>query len=381
MLGRGLQSLIPPSDEGDNKPQEGGADGITPPQEPRKTEESGGAPPIPEDNFEPRQQEEGLSKEEGPKENEPPKEPENLVPSESARMEEAHPEPPSQKPEEKPKPSHPKFPDAIFHIEVDKIKPNPDQPRRNFDETGLKELAASIREFGLLQPVVVTKKEREVPTGTVVEYELISGERRLMACKILGLERIPAIIRNVGLERERLEMAVIENIQREDLNPIEMARAMARLQDEFRLTQREIAVRLGKSREVIANTTRLLDLPVEIQKALEEGKISESHGRLLLTVEDPALQQKLFRDLVEHGLSTRELKNKVRIEKPKMAEEKPKELSPELKMLQEKLSSELGAPVKIQQEGASGKITINFYSEEELKHIIDKLGGEEETGF
>lgn len=269
--------------------------------------------------------------------------------------------------------------DSVFHIEVDKIKPNPDQPRKAFDNEGIRDLASSIREFGLLQPIVVSKVEKEVPTGTEVEYILVSGERRLMASKLLGLERIPAIIRNVSLHQERLELAIIENIQREQLNAIETARAMARLQDEFRLTQREIAVRLGKSRETIANTVRLLDLPPHIQKAIEEGRISESHGRLLLTVEEPSLQQKLFDELVGKGLTTRELRQKVDAAKPLHKEPREtRELPPELKMFQERLSSDLGAPVQIRQEGESGKILINFYSEEELRNILRRLGGEEQ---
>src|SRR3989338_8615740 len=145
----------------------------------------------------------------------------------------------------------PKAPDPIFHIEADKIKPNPFQPRRDFDEESLKELGSSIREFGILHPIVVTKHEIETDHGTDVEYHLISGERRWRASKMVGLERIPAIIRAMPSERERLEMAIIENIQREDLNPIETARAYAKLQDQFGLTQREVAVRVGKSREVV----------------------------------------------------------------------------------------------------------------------------------
>lgn len=268
-------------------------------------------------------------------------------------------------------------PEAIFHIEVEKIKPNPDQPRREFSEEGIRELAISIREFGLLQPIIVRKIQREVPTGTEVEYELISGERRLMAAKMLGMELIPAIIRKVDAGRERLEMAIIENLQREDLNPVEVARALTRLQEEFRMTQREIAARLGKSREAVANTMRLLDLPPYILEALEKNQITESHGRLLLTIDDPALREKLFRDLMERRLTTRELKNRVRAVKPSAKEEKEIALPPELKMLQEKLSAELGAPVEIRRYGKSGRITINFYSEEELKNIIDRLASEE----
>ncbi len=266
---------------------------------------------------------------------------------------------------------------AIFHIEVDRIVSNPDQPRRTFDENALKELAASIREFGLLQPIVVSKVEREIPTGTEVYYQLIAGERRLMAARMLGLERVPAIVRNLTYSRESLELAVIENIQRENLNAIELARAYSRLQDEFRLTQREIASRLGKSREVVANTVRLLDLPTEIQEALEKNHISESHGRLLLTIDDQSLQHKLFLDLLENRLTTRELRSKARLAEPKevaVKEALQDSLSPELKFLQDRLSSELGAPVSIHQSGSSGRITINFYSEEELQQILNRLG-------
>lgn len=269
-----------------------------------------------------------------------------------------------------------KMPEAIFQIETEKIHPNPDQPRRVFDEEQIKELAASIREFGLLQPIVVSKVEREVPTGTEVEYELISGERRLLAAKMLDLPRIPAIVRNLSYDRERLELAVIENLQRENLNPIEMARAFARLQDEFRLTQREIASRLGKSREAIANTVRLLDLSPEIQESLQAGEISESHGRLLLTIDDPALQKRLFRDLLDNRLTTRELKNRATKAQPEHASRATGGISPELKSLEERLSSELGAPVSIKQHGESGRITINFYSPEELKGILERLGGD-----
>lgn len=269
--------------------------------------------------------------------------------------------------------------DAIFHIEVEKIKPNPHQPRRDFNEENLRELADSIREFGILQPLVVSKIEKETETGTDVEYQLIAGERRLMAVKLLGLERVPVVIRKVDDESEKLELSIIENLQRQNLNPVETARALARLQDEFRLTQREIATRLGKSRETVANTLRLLDLPSHIQEALAKGQISESHGRLLLAVGDQSAQESLFKDLVDRHLTTRELKARVGITKSPKSQGTPvpPALSPELKMLQEKLSAELGAPVKIEAHGESGKITITFYSGEELKNIIEKLGGED----
>jgi ParB family chromosome partitioning protein len=268
---------------------------------------------------------------------------------------------------------------AIFQIEVAKIKPNPHQPRRDFNDEALKELADSIREFGILQPLVVRKIEMEVPTGTKVEYELIAGERRLLAAKLLGLPRVPAIIRRVEHLRERLEMAIIENLQREDLNPIEVARGFAKLQDEFRMTQREIASRIGKSRETVANTVRLLDLPSDIQEAIAKGELSESHGRLLLALTEPQAQRQLFEDIRRNNLTTREVKRRVYAAKGRGAKEHAESaLRPELAALEEKLKSVLGAPVRIEQKGdlPAGKISIAFYSEEELKNIVERLGGE-----
>ncbi len=259
---------------------------------------------------------------------------------------------------------------AVFQIEVHKIKPNPHQPRKDFSDESLRELAASISEVGILQPLVVTKVDKETPTGTDVEYILIAGERRLMAAKILGLERVPAIVRRVDFERERLEMAIVENLQRENLNPIETARAFSRLQDEFNLTQREIATRLGKSRETVANAVRLLDLPAYIQDALAKSLITETHGRLLLAVTDPSIQKKLFDDIVERKMTTRELKDRV---KPPKAGVVGDNLSPELVLLERELASKLGAPVKIEKHGETGKITIRYYSDEELNSILERL--------
>jgi ParB family chromosome partitioning protein len=265
---------------------------------------------------------------------------------------------------------------SVFHIETDKISPNPNQPRRHFDETALKDLAYSIREFGVLQPLVVTKKGRETPNGIEVEYELIAGERRLLAAKLLGLKTVPAIIRNVSLEREKLELAVIENIQRENLNAIETARAFERLRDEFKMTQREIAAKLGKSREVVANTVRLLDLPGYAQEALEKGQLSESNARFLLSVDDQEARKKLFDDIIQHGLTTRDVKDRVATFGRKRG--RPRKdaniVSPELRAIQDELSSELGAPVEIEKKTEGGKITITFYSEEELENILRKIG-------
>lgn len=269
----------------------------------------------------------------------------------------------------------------VFLIEVDKIKPNPHQPRRNFDEGALRELASSIGAFGILQPIVVTKIEKETEAGTQVEYQLIAGERRWLAAKIVGLERIPATIRSIDLEKERLELAIIENVQRENLDPIESARAYAKLQDQFGLTQREIASRIGKSREVIANSVRLLSLPQQMQDAISKGMISESQGRLLLMVTDLARQQTLFEEILKNSMSVRDLKariQKIRGDIPSTAPAEAAALEstaadPEAAMAQKELEEFLGAKVKVERAGASGKITITFYSPEEMQGIVNKL--------
>lgn len=269
----------------------------------------------------------------------------------------------------------------VFLIETERITPNPHQPRRDFDEEALKELAASIREVGIIQPLVVTKVEEEFETGTQVKYELIAGERRWRAAQIVGLERVPAIIRSVSLDRDRLELAIIENVQRADLNPIESARAFAKLQDQFNLTQREIAARLGKSREAIANAVRLLNLPTKIQDAIANRTISESQARLLLTVDDLARQQLFFDDLLKNNLSVRELKSRIqKVKSGEIAVESPPTdiksepaPSPELLSIQKTLEERLGTKVKLETLGDTGKITITFYSPEELRGIVNKL--------
>lgn len=272
----------------------------------------------------------------------------------------------------------------VFLIETDKITPNPFQPRRDFDEEQLKELASSIREFGVLQPIVVTKVEKETETGTEVHYELIAGERRLLATRMLGHERIPAVIRRVDMERERLELAIIENVQRANLSPIEAARAYARLSDEFNLTQREIAVKIGKSREVIANTLRLLNLPTSIQEAVGKAIVSESQARLLLSLESPAQQEALFQDLMKQNMTVRELRTKVlAIKFPPPTAVIPEEEAPpppppappdpELDPLYRALEEFLGARIKVTQMGENGELAISFYSKDELRTILEKM--------
>lgn len=274
--------------------------------------------------------------------------------------------------------------EAIFLIEVEHIKSNPFQPRKHFDEESLRELAASIREFGIIQPIVVSKIEKETDSGTSVEYQLIAGERRLMASKLVGLERIPAIIRKISSKSEQLEVAVIENLQRADLNPIEMARSYAKLQDEFGLTQREIASRLGKSREVIANALRLLNLPTEIQDAVSNGQINESQGRLLLVIEDLVEQKKVFEEIINNNLSVRELRSRLRRGSlpnslAEKQENKFESVDPEILNFQEQLMELLGAEVKIEKTDKNGKIIITFYSPEEIRGIINKLNQKQDS--
>ncbi len=268
----------------------------------------------------------------------------------------------------------PKMEGPIFHIETSQIEPNPHQPRKVFDEAALRELASSIAEFGLLQPLVVTKVQKLTDSGAEVKYQLIAGERRLLASKMLGLERVPAIVRSPGEEREKLELAIIENLQRANLNSIETARAYAKLQDHFGLTQREIAVRLGKSREVIGNGIRLLSLPTYIQDALGRSQISESQARLLLAIGDSIQQQKLFDDIIRNNLSVRDLKNRIsRLKSGEPIEVVSRVADPEVRALEDRLQQFLGTKVKLQKQGAGGKITIDFYSQEELQGILDKL--------
>ena len=273
--------------------------------------------------------------------------------------------------------------DAIFYIETEKIKPNPHQPRRDFNEESLKELANSIREHGILQPLIVSKIEKETEFGTEVNYQLIAGERRLRAAQIAGLERVPVIIKNIVKDAEHLEMAIVENLQRADLNSIETARAYAKLQDVFGLTQREVAQRLGKSRETIANTLRLLNLPTEIQEAVAKNQINESQARLLLMIEEPIQQQNLFNEIISNNLSVRELRQRIRKTSPVIAsasEAISSIVNPEILNFQEQLTELLGAKVKIKPfgnaQGKGGEIIIDFYSAEEIEGIIKKLSPE-----
>ncbi len=266
----------------------------------------------------------------------------------------------------------------VFYIETEKVSTNPYQPRRHFDESTLADLASSIREVGIIQPLIVSKRERQTETGADVEYQLIAGERRLRAARMAGLSQVPVIVRNIPVAKEGLEIAIIENLQREDLNPIDAARSFARLQDEFGLAQREIAARIGRSRETISNAVRLLSLPSYIQDAVEQGGINESQARLLLGVEDIARQKKLFDSLASGGMSVRRLRDAIRNHQraAKSAPENNRAKDPHIALAEERLQEFFGAPVNVRQTTQGGRVVISFYSDEELQGLLERLGGD-----
>lgn len=269
----------------------------------------------------------------------------------------------------------PKQKEHVFLIPVDRIQPNQYQPRTEFDEAALKGLAESIRQYGILQPLVVTRVERETAAGTQADYELIAGERRYRAACLLGLPEVPVIIRREEPAKVRLEMALVENIQRQDLNAIERALAYKRLIDEFKIDQKEIALRIGKSREAVANTIRILALPEDMQQAVATGAITEGHTRPLLMLSDRTSEQrKLFDDIVERHISVREaegISRRIAHERARKIEGLP---SVETRALEAKLEEVLGTRVVIAQEARGrGKISIDFFSDEELYGITAKL--------
>lgn len=270
----------------------------------------------------------------------------------------------------------PKRNDSIFWIEVEKIESNPYQPRREFNEDALRGLAGSIREHGVLQPILVTKRELETPRGIEVKYQLIAGERRWRAARLAGLTQIPAVIRR-GMpdDRIKLELALIENVQREDLNAIERARAFKKLIDEFHLVQKDIADRIGKSREMVANTLRLLALPQNIQQAVLAGDVTEGHARAILMVgDDTQKQMEVFNDVLLDRLNVREAESRARQVSGKVLTPRSRvHVDPETREWQKKLQEKFGTKVLVQKKGERGKIVVEFYSDEELRGILDKL--------
>lgn len=269
--------------------------------------------------------------------------------------------------------------DAVFWIEADKISPNPYQPRREFDQSALRSLAESISMYGVLQPLVVTRKEVfNEAGGMTVEYELISGERRLRASKLAGLSQVPALIRSGEQSaREKLEIAIIENLQREDINAVERARAFNRLVKEFGLKQSQVADKVGKSREYVANTLRILSLPDDMLTALEEGKISEGHTRpLLMLAEKPDEQQVLFKEIIAKKLTVRESESLARRAATERIRNKERYLDPAIIEMEKGFTESLGTRVRIEKGKEGGTVTIDFFSPEDLRAILDRLNGQ-----
>ncbi len=265
--------------------------------------------------------------------------------------------------------------DSIFWIEVDRIVPNPYQPRKTFDEAALASLAESIRQYGILQPLTVTRKETERPgEGISVSYELIAGERRLRASKLAGLSLVPVVIRTAeDSDQMKLELAIIENLQREDINALDRAKAFKQLVDLFGLQHKEIGARVGKSREYVTNTLRILALPELMQHALEIGEINEGHTRPLLMLADrPEEQMTLYKEIVARRLTVRDaeaLARRVAIDKVRHKAL----VSPDLMSLEKQLSERLGTRVRIEKKDTGGKLHIDFFSPEDLTNLCIAL--------
>lgn len=253
--------------------------------------------------------------------------------------------------------------DEVIKIPVDNIVPNPSQPRYYFDENNLKDLSESIKEHGIIQPIIVTKISEN-------KFELIAGERRLQASKLIGMREIPAVVR-IATPQQKLELALVENIQRHDLNAIEEAKAYKKLQNEFNLSQEDVAKKTGKNRSTVANTMRLLDLPIEIQRGIIEGKITSGHARAILGLDNTEKQRALFALILKNDLTVRATENKVRevtvhTHKRKIAENK----DPRIQEIEDKAQQKLGTKVKISKSGPTGKIFIDFFSDEEFDKIV-----------
>ena len=256
---------------------------------------------------------------------------------------------------------------AISEIEVSRIEPNPDQPRRTFDEATLEELASSIRELGVVQPLTL----RAVENG---RYQIIAGERRWRAARKAGLVSVPAYVRTVS-DSEMTEMALIENIQREDLNAIEVALGFRKLIDTYNLTQERLSERLGKNRATIANHLRLLRLPAQIQLGLRDRKIDMGHARAILAVDDPKQQLKIYNRVIKEGLSVRAVEEIARKLSEENGEENPKKSgaskSEDLKLLEKNFTDYFSVPVKVARtSNGKGSLTFKFANDDELHRLV-----------
>lgn len=254
--------------------------------------------------------------------------------------------------------------DKIWHIPVSEIVPNAEQPRKEFAHSELEELVASIKQHGVLQPILVTEREDG-------GYELIAGERRLRATTIAGLSTIPAIVKS-ATRQEKLEIALIENIQRQNLNPIEEAFAYQRLLEEFNLTQEDVAERVGKSRPSVANAVRLLSLPEPIQKALSDKRLSVGKAKALLSLKSADDQLRVFQEMIGERASVRDVERAV-AKNGAVSRKGSLRRDPNIIAQEQMLEDRLGSPVRISQRGEKGTITISYYSREELRRLMSEL--------
>jgi len=257
--------------------------------------------------------------------------------------------------------------EAIAKIPLEQIEKNPWQPREHFAHSDMEDLVESVKKHGILQPLIVTK--------TASSYQLIAGERRLEAARILGLKAVPAIVRSAQ-NLEKLEIALIENLQRQDLNPIEEAAAYQRLIDEFNLTQEEVALRVGKKRATVANALRMLTLPQEIKTALKEGRITPGHAKVILEMESASARLKLFEKILAATLTVAGASAEVRKIKVK-SHERVLSKDPETAAAEDRLRKALGTKVTINKKNGSGQIVIDFYAAEELAALVVKLAKED----
>lgn len=257
---------------------------------------------------------------------------------------------------------------GAIEISIGRVRSNPHQPRKRFDEEGLASLTASIAEHGVLQPILVTE--------TVDGYQLVAGERRLRAAQAAGLERIPAVVRQLA-DRDQLELALVENLQREDLDPLETAEAYRQLIDDFGFSQDDVATRVGRARSTVANTLRLLDLAPGVQAAVADGRLTEGHGRALGGLA-PELQDRVLDSVIGQELSVRqteELVRRLREPKPEPAGSVARAVDPDLERVEEDLRRALGTKVSLARSRRGGRIVIEYYSDEELGRLYERLTG------
>jgi ParB family chromosome partitioning protein len=254
---------------------------------------------------------------------------------------------------------------ALQELDISRIEPNPDQPRQRFEQAALEDLAGSIREHGLVQPLVVARVGDD-------RYRLIVGERRWRAARIAGVERVPVVVKDIG-DRETLEMALVENVQRADLNPLEEAAAYQRLIQDFGLTQQQVAQRVGRSRAAIANTLRLMALPETLKRAVIEGRITEGHARAVLGLTDKHAQLALLERVERDELTVRQTEEIVR----RLSETRPPRprpaRPPDIAALEDELRQALGTRVTLRPGKKGGRIVIEYYSDEEFQGLYDRL--------